>query len=242
MIFVFALMFGLFDWQMTSMGLVYLVYSIVLVFFNEIFRAKAVQSLEINTLSILMSSSIFIIYGIELLVGREQLDAKNVMGMILFLSAFYLFLDVKLRDFLKINRLGLLYVSGLLIITVIDRPIAKTVFDNEWISPGASVLLRIFILMFVFYFMAKKNGISLKVDGRKGVKDHAIIGFLKYFREMFYSYALVFGSVLMVSLVINTSLFITFILSGFYFKESKWTLKKGVSVCIVIVGIILITI
>lgn len=130
-ILVFALIFGLFEWQMTSMGLVYLLYSIVLVFFNEIFRAKAMQSLEINTLSILMSSSIFIIYGIELLVGREQLDAKNVMGMILFLSAFYLFLDVKLRDFLKINRLGLLYVSGLLIITVIDRPIAKTVFDNE---------------------------------------------------------------------------------------------------------------
>lgn len=241
-IFFLALVMGFLNWHITVFGVIYVVYMVVINYFNEHFRSKAMQSLEINTFALLASSSIFIIYGIEVLIGREELIAKNVIGIFLFTGAIFLFLDVKISDFFKINKAAILCVVGHIVIVALDRPIAKTVLDNGWISPESAVLAKVFILIFVFYYFGKRQGMVFKGEMKKGIKAHLKIGFLKYGREILYVYALLFGSVLIVTLALSTALFLTFIFSGFYFKESRWTLMKGVSIALAVFSIILISV
>lgn len=241
-IFLFAIVLGMMNWHVSMYGLIYTIYAVVVVYFNENLRSKAMQSLELNAFSLLVSSSVFVIYGLEVLIGREELIFKNVIGISLFVGSFFLFLDVRLRDFLKINKVALLNIIGIVIIVSLDRPIAKTVFDNGWISPETAVLLKVFALVFVFYYFGRKKGMKLKGRAKEGMKVHSKIGFLKYTREMLYTYALVIGSVLTVTLALSTVLFLTFIISGFYFKESRWTARKGVSIVIAVFSLILISI
>lgn len=240
-LFFFSLLFGILQWQIGFYGLLFVLYSVVIVFFNENWRSKAMQHLEINTFSLLITFSVLSIYGVELFIGREEATNQAIIGILLFISAFYLFLDVKLSDFFNLNKRALLNVLGVLLIATIDRPIAKTVFDNGWISPETAIFLRIFILIFIFYLFLKKNSKSIKGNMKKGLAAHRLIGLFKYSREILYSYALIFGSVLTVTLAMNTGLFLTFILSGFFFKESKWSIKKGIAILIAIVGIMLVS-
>lgn len=232
----------LFNWQLTLLGVIYIAYSIVITFFSEIFRANAIQKLEINTFALLMSFSVFLIYGIELAIGREELLMKNIIGLLIFVVAFVVFLEVKIQDFLKINRSGLLNLLGSLIIISVDRSVGKSAFSEEWLSPEVAIASRTLILVVIFYYFGRKKGLRLKGNFSKGVKDNGIVGFLKYTRELLYNYSLLFGSAIMVTLVLNSTLFITFIISGFFLAESAWKMNKLVGVVLAIIGIVIFTI
>lgn len=232
----------LFNMQLTFLGVIYIVYSIVITFFSEIFRANAIQKLEINTFALLMSFSVFLIYGIELAIGREELLMKNIIGLLIFVVAFVVFLEVKLQDFFKINRSGLLNLLGSLIIISVDRSVGKSAFSGEWLSPEVAIASRTLILVMVFYYFGRKKGLRLKGNFAKGVKDNGIIGVLKYARELLYNYSLLFGSAIMVTLVLNSTLFITFIISGLFLAESAWKMNKLIGIILAITGIVIFTI
>lgn len=235
---LFSLPLLYFNWQLTLLGVFYIVYSIVIVYFNENFRANAIQNLEINTFTMLMSFSVFIVYGIELVIGREELVAKDVIGLLIFLVAIAIFLEVKTQEFAKINRVTLLNLLGTILIVSIDRSIGKTAFSEGWLSPEVAIAMRMMVLVGIFYFVAKRRGMILKGNLTEGAKDHWSIGFMKYSREFAYNYALMFGSAMMVTLVMTSSLFLTFIISGLFLADSQWKKSKLIGIVVAIIGIV----
>lgn len=238
----FALLFGLLNWHMTLYGLGYVAFAIVIVFFNEVFRSRAMQSLELNAFTLLTTLGIFGVYGVELAIGREEFHIKEIIGITFFIGAFYVFLDIKIKTFIEANKTALLYVLGMIALASFSRPLLKTVLDNDLFTPEASILLRVGILVVVFYYFGIKRGLSVKESGKEGVRSHTKIGFFKYSREFASTYALVYGSAMLVTLVASTVLFLTFILSGFFFKESKWTWKKGIAVFVAFASLCLVLI
>lgn len=237
----FSLPFVFFHWHVTLLGIFFVFYSVIFVFINENFRARAIHSLEINSFSLLMSFSIFVIYAFELLIGREELLLKNILGFFLFIFSFFLFLETRLSSFLKLNASGLKYLLGTLLIISIDRSFTKTIFDENLISPETLIFLRVSCLFFFFFFFLKKNQGNFIEEPKFAIFSHLKFGFLKYSREMLYSYALIFGSVILVTLVLNSVLFLTFILSHFSFKESKWTFRKFLAIILAIVSVSIVT-
>lgn len=227
------------NWKLTLFGAAYIIYSIAITFFNENFRTKAIQNLEINAFSLLMTLSVFIVYGLELALGRESLELKNIIGLILFMGALAIFLEVKVQDFIRINKVGLWNLLGTLLIISIDRSIGKTAFSEGWLSPEVAVGLRTVVLVVLFYYFARKKGLILKGNLNAGIKNHWSIGLMKYAREYAYNYALVFGSAMMVTLVLNSTLFITFIVSGLLLKESRWKFNRFLGIAIGVVGVVI---